>query len=69
MDYQRHAADSSDQYKVFFDELGSKIDYYEVEAEHTYNMDEKGFIIGAVSRQKSIFSKRLLEKKQFQQIL
>lgn len=32
-------------------------------------MDEKGFMIGAVGRQKRIFSKRLFKKKQFQQQL
>jgi hypothetical protein len=34
-----------------------------------YNIDEKGIIIRAVSRQKRIFSKRLFKKKQFKQIL
>jgi hypothetical protein len=65
MDRQRYATDSGDKYKVYFKQLGSKIDFYKVEPEHTYNMDEKGFIIGAVSRQKRIFSKRLFKKKQF----
>ena len=69
MDRTRHAADSGDKYKAYFKQLGSKIDYYEVEAEHTYNMDEKGFMIGAVGRQKRIFSKRLFKKKQYQQML
>ena len=69
MDRQRHAADSSNKYKVYFQQLGGKIDFYEVEPKHTYNMDEKGFIIGAVGRQKRIFSKRLFKKKQFKQML
>jgi hypothetical protein len=63
MDRQRHAANSSDKYKVYFKQLGSKINFYEVEPAHTYNMDEKGFIIRAVGRQKRIFSKRLFKKK------
>jgi hypothetical protein len=54
---------------VYFEHLGGKIDFYEVEPEHTYNMDEKGFMIGAVGRQKRIFSKRLFKKKQFKQML
>ena len=69
MDRKRHTADSGDKYKVYFEQLGSKIDFYEVAPENTYNMDEKGFIIGAVGRQKRIFSKRLFKKKQFKQIL
>jgi hypothetical protein len=69
MDRKRHAADSGNKYKVYSKQLGSKIDFYEVEPEHTYNMDEKGFMIGAVGRQKKIFSKRLFKKKQFKQML
>jgi hypothetical protein len=69
MDRKRHVADSGDKYKVYFEQLGSKIHFYEVEPEHTYNMDEKGFMIGAVGRQKRIFSKRLFKKKQFKQML
>ncbi|KAF1360848.1 hypothetical protein EJ07DRAFT_176935 [Lizonia empirigonia] len=69
MDRQRHAADSGDKYKVYFEQLGSKIDFYEMEPEHTYNMDEKGFMIGVVGRQKRIFSKRQFKKKQFKQML
>jgi hypothetical protein len=69
MDRKRHVADSGDKYKVYFKHLGGKINFYEVEPEHTYNMDEKGFLIGAVGRQKRIFSKRLFKKKQFKQML
>jgi hypothetical protein len=54
---------------VYCKQLCSKIDFYEVEAKHNYNIDEKGFMIRAVSRQKRIFSKRLFKKKQFQQML
>ena len=54
---------------MYFEHLGGKIDFYEVEPEHTYNMDEKGIMIGAVGRQKRIFSKRLFKKKQFRQML
>tara|TARA_R110002003_G_scaffold1190_1_gene22724 strand:- start:6259 stop:6609 length:351 start_codon:yes stop_codon:yes gene_type:complete len=61
--------DSGDKYKVYFEQLGSKIDFYEVEPEHTYNMDGKGFMVGAVGRQKRIFSRRLFKKKQFKQML
>jgi hypothetical protein len=69
MGRKRHVADSSNKYKVYFEHLGSKIDSYEVEPEQTNNMDEKGFMIGAVGRQKRIFSKRLFKKKQFKQML
>jgi hypothetical protein len=69
MNRRRHAVDSGEKYKVYFEQLGRKTDSYEVEPDHTYNMDEKGFMIGAVGRQKRIFSKRLFKKKQFKQML
>jgi hypothetical protein len=50
IDRQRHTADSGDKHKVYFEQLGGKINYYEVETENTYNMDKKGFMIGAVGR-------------------
>ena len=42
----RHAADSYDKYKEYFDIMTSKITEYSVKPEHTYNMDEKGFAAG-----------------------
>ena len=42
---------------------------YDIDKRNTYNMDEKGIMIGAVGRQKRIFSKRLFKKKQFKQML
>jgi hypothetical protein len=38
-----------------------KIDQYQVEARHIYNMDEKGFMLGVVGRSKRIFSKASFE--------
>ena len=64
MDSIRHAADSSEKYSLYFDLLQHKIAEYNVETEHTYNMDEKGIMIGVVGRSKRIFSKRKWEKKE-----
>lgn len=33
MDRQRYAVDSADKYKVYLEQLGSRIDFYEVEPE------------------------------------
>jgi hypothetical protein len=54
---------------MYLEQLGSKIDFYGVEPEHTYNMDETSFMVGVVGRQKRIFSKRLFKKKQFKRML
>jgi hypothetical protein len=69
MDRQRHIADSGDKYKLYYDALRDKIEFYKIEPAHTYNMDEKGFMVGAVGRQKRIFSKRQYKKKAFKQML
>ena len=39
---------------------------YDIKHGHTYNMDEKGFIIGVTGRPKRIFSKALFAKKTVQ---
>lgn len=62
MDRQRHDADSYDKYKLYFDLLQHKISEYSIESCHTYNMDEKGFMIGVTGRTKHVFSKRMWMK-------
>jgi hypothetical protein len=57
MDNSRHKADSGKKYSLYFDLLRKKIEYYNVEACHIYNMDEKGFMLGVIGRLKRIFSK------------
>ncbi|KAF2023924.1 hypothetical protein EK21DRAFT_17341, partial [Setomelanomma holmii] len=64
MDRVRHQADSEDKYKLYLDLLHSEIDEYQVEPQHMYNMDEKGFLIGVTSRSKRIFSKHLWQQGQ-----
>jgi hypothetical protein len=69
MDSNRHQADSGVKYKLYFDLLVNKITEYDVDVEQTYNMDEKGFMIGVVGKSKRIFSKRQYTKKQYRQSL
>jgi hypothetical protein len=57
IDYVCHQADSEAKYKLYFDLLHGKIEEYEVLPENTYNMDEKGFMIGVTGRSKWIFSR------------
>ena len=64
MDANRHNADSGHKYKLYFDLLQQKISKYNVELRHTYNMDEKGFMIGIIGRSKRVFSKRQWKKKE-----
>jgi len=64
MDSNRHQADSGDKYSLYFDILRDKIEKYKIEPRHTYNMDEKGFLIGVIGRSKRVFSRRMWEKKE-----
>ena len=63
MDRDRHKADSEAKYSLYFDLLHDKMKEYEVEARQTYNMDEKGFMIGVTGRSKRVFDKKLYEQK------
>jgi hypothetical protein len=64
MDAVRHHADSKLKYNLYFDHLHGKMKYYNVLPKNTYNMDEKGFMIGVIGRTKRVFSRRQWEQKQ-----
>jgi hypothetical protein len=64
MDRNRYQADSEYKYSLYFDLLEFKMDEYSILPENTYNMDEKGFMIGRTARSKRIFSRALWERKQ-----
>ncbi|KAF2026316.1 hypothetical protein EK21DRAFT_103376 [Setomelanomma holmii] len=57
------------KYSLYFDLLYGKITQYDVEPAHTYNMDEKGFAIGVIGKQKRIFSKRMWQSREVSQVL
>ncbi|KAH5177126.1 hypothetical protein HBI67_211460 [Parastagonospora nodorum] len=50
------------KYKLYFNLLIDKISQYNVEPRHIYNMDEKGFMLGILTRSKRVFSRRLYEE-------
>ena len=64
MDANRHQADSEYKYSLYFDLLREKLAQYKIEPRHTYNTDEKGFLIGIIGRSKRVFSRRIWEKKE-----
>jgi hypothetical protein len=63
IDSVRHQADSGYKYKLYFDLLFTEIEEYEIEPGDTYNIDEKGFMIGVLGRSKRVFSKNTWVKK------
>jgi hypothetical protein len=62
MDKDRKRADSAFKYALYFELLKRKIEQYEIEPQHIYNMDEKGFLIGVLSKMKRVFSRRRYEE-------
>jgi hypothetical protein len=69
MDRNRHQADSGAKYSLYFDLLRDKISQYNIEPRHTYNMDEKGFLIGITGRSKRVFSRRMWERKEVREAI
>ena len=67
METNRHDADSGDKYCLYFQLLHLKIEEREVLPENTYNMDEKGFMIGVLGRSKRVFDKVLYRERRFKQ--
>ncbi|KAF1965371.1 hypothetical protein BU23DRAFT_489819, partial [Bimuria novae-zelandiae CBS 107.79] len=64
IDSNCHQANLGDKYSLYFNILGDKIKEYGIEPRHTYNIDEKGFLIGIISQSKRVFSRRMWEKKE-----
>jgi hypothetical protein len=62
MDRLRHKADSQSKYSLYFELLRTKLSQYGIEPRYIYNMDEKGFLLGVLTRSKRIFSRRLYEE-------
>jgi hypothetical protein len=57
IDSRRKRANSAYKYSLYFELLHAKLEKYNIQPEHIYNIDEKGFLIGMLLRQKRIFSR------------
>jgi hypothetical protein len=66
---ERTKADSGAKYNLYFKLLHEKIEEYNIQPIHIFNMDEKGFQLGRVGNTKRIFSRRLYEQKGARQAL
>jgi hypothetical protein len=62
IDSQRKGADMRASYEYYFNLLKQKIAQYDVVAANTYNMDEKGFSLGTMSKHHRIFNRQAVEK-------
>jgi len=55
----RHEADSAKSFEHYFSIVGKKMEEYDILPENTYNMDEKGFLLGRITKAKRVFPKAL----------
>jgi hypothetical protein len=62
IDCSHYQADSQSKYSLYFELLHSKLSQYNIEPCNMYNMDEKGFMLGVLTRSKRVFSRRLYEE-------
>ena len=69
MDQARHKADSVTKYEHYFDLMARKMEQYDIKPWLMYNVDEKGLMIGVLSKMKRIFSKRLYEKGELRHVI
>ena len=69
IDTQRNRADSAFKYSLYFELMRRKIDQYNVDPRHIYNMDEKGFLIGILARMKRVFSRKRYEEGGIRQMI
>ena len=67
MDSNRHNAESGYNYELYYKLIQRVITQYNIEPEHMYSMDEKGFAIEVLGRSKRIFSRRQHENKEVRQ--
>jgi hypothetical protein len=63
IDRSRHQADSESKYSLYFELLRNKLSLYDIQPCNIYNMDEKGFLLGILTRLKRLFSRRLYEDR------
>ncbi|KAJ6437943.1 DDE superfamily endonuclease, CENP-B-like protein [Purpureocillium lavendulum] len=62
LDMSRKRADNASRYKAYFELIRTKIEKYNILPCNTYNVDEKGFLLGVINRTKRVFA--LSVKKQ-----
>ncbi|KJZ70484.1 hypothetical protein HIM_10113 [Hirsutella minnesotensis 3608] len=57
-DIARKRADNPSRYKAYYELIRGKIEKYNILPCNTYNVDEKGFLLGVINRTKRVFSVR-----------
>jgi len=66
LNLERHQADSMASFEQYFSIIRKKMEEYHILPKNTYNMDEKGFLLGRITKAKPVFPKDL---KSFEKLL
>jgi DDE superfamily endonuclease/Tc5 transposase DNA-binding domain len=61
IDGARKKAESAYYYSLYYELLARKIKEYDIQPQNMYNMDEKGFLIGQLSKVRRIFTRKAYE--------
>ena len=67
MEANRHDADNGERCRLYFGLLTKKVKEFEILPKDTYNMDEKGFMIGVIGKTNRVFDKVLYNERRFKQ--
>ncbi|KAF1977748.1 hypothetical protein BU23DRAFT_451455, partial [Bimuria novae-zelandiae CBS 107.79] len=59
IDSNRHNANLSNKYSLYFNFLCNKIKKYNIKPYYIYNIDKKGCLISIVSKLKKVFSRQI----------
>jgi hypothetical protein len=62
IDLARHKADSAASHRQYFITLRQKMDWYSIQPQNCYNIDEKGFLVGHLQKVKRVFSRALMQQ-------
>ena len=65
----RKRSESAYYYALYFKLLARKITQYEVKPEDTYNIDEKGFLLGQLLKVKRVFSRAAFKSGRIKYII
>ena len=69
MEKERKEADSTFKYALYFKLLERNLEEYKIQLRLIYNMDEKGFLIGKLSKMKRIFTQHTWEERGIKQMI
>jgi Tc5 transposase DNA-binding domain len=69
IDGARKKAESVYHYSLYYELLARKMKEYDIQAQNMYNMDEKGFLIGQLSKVRRVFTRNAYEAGRVEHVM